>query len=164
MRLSSVKERRRREHQWPTSQCCQMYRGARRRRALAIWAARGEAENNSCSVSGVPAHIYSFYLSRPRSRALFSFFTVALLASHPIKTVPSWPPESVSSCLSSSRLHSLPHPLEDLSLLIILTIPLHTRLVSSIFNLGFSRAISYTQHAEANWFKEAGFACWCWWV
>ena len=53
-----------------------------------------------------------------------------------------------------------PPPLKDLSLLIILTIPLHTRLVSSIFNLGFSRAISYTQHAEANWFKEARFACW----
>ncbi len=69
-----------------------------------------------------------------------------------------------SSLLLLLLLLFLSPPPKDLSLLIILTIPLHTRLVSSIFNLGFSRAIRYTQHAEANWFKEARFACWCWWV
>lgn len=41
--------------------------------------------------------------------------------------------------------------LQDLSLLMILTL-LRLILVSTMFNLGFIGAISYTQQAEANWF------------
>lgn len=98
--------------------------------------------------------------------------SVSFLAHHPIKAPVL---ASVASCVClnlsllcffrlSPKPSLYPPPLKDLSLLIILTILLHTRLVSSIFNLGFSRAISYTQHAEANWFKEARCACWCWWL
>lgn len=94
--------------------------------------------------------------SRLRSFSYLVFWPPILLKlSH--LDLPRWS-QAVSPLLAYTC------PPKDLSLLIILTISLHTWLVSSIFNLGFSRAISYTQHAEANWFKEAGFACWCWWV
>lgn len=46
---------------------------ARPRRALTIWAAPGEVENNSCAVSGSPTQAQPLFLSYLFSSSLFLF-------------------------------------------------------------------------------------------